>query len=88
MTKLDEARPGTPRLTKPEGAFQGRNDRGSFGYFGPRPPVGDPPHRYHFQIFALDRMLELPHGATRAELLDAMQGNILATGVTVGTFQR
>ena len=88
VTAIDEARPGAPRLTKPEDAFQGRNDRGSLGWFGPRPPEGDPPHHYHFQVIALDTMLDLPHGASRAELIEAMQGHVLATGVTVGTFQR
>ena len=42
------------RLTDPEGVHQGRTSRGTVGYLGPRPPVGDPPHHYHFQVFALD----------------------------------
>ena len=28
-------------------AVQGRNDKGEFGYFGPRPPEGHGVHRYH-----------------------------------------
>ncbi len=88
VTALEEARPATPRLQKPEGALQGRNDRGSLGYFGPRPPVGDPPHAYNFQVFALDIVLALPFGASRAELLAAMAGHVLAQGTVTGTFQR
>lgn len=88
VTSLDEGVPGTPRLEKPEGALQGRNERGSLGYYGPRPPRGDSPHRYHFQVFALDTVLNLPHGASRAELLSAMRGHVLAQGEIVGTFQR
>jgi Raf kinase inhibitor-like YbhB/YbcL family protein len=76
------------RLTDPEGVLQGRTSRGSVGYFGPRPPVGDPPHHYHFQVFALDKMLDVPFGAERDELLAAMQGHVLASGEVVGTYQQ
>ena len=88
VTMLGEAVPGTPRLLKPEGALQGANDRGSTGYFGPRPPVGDPAHPYHIQVFALDTMLDLPHGASRADFLAAIEGHVLASGEIVGTYQR
>lgn len=88
VTMLEEGVPGTPRLQKPEGALQGANDRGAIGYFGPRPPVGDPAHPYHFQVFALDTLLDLPHGASRAEFLDAVRGHVLASGEIVGTYQR
>ena len=68
-------------------ARQGSNSKSERGYFGPRPPVGDPPHRYHFQIFALDTRLELPDGFNRHALLQAMRGHVLAEGELVGTFQ-
>ena len=87
-TALREGVPGQPRLMLPESALQGRNDRGSTGYFGMRPPEGDPAHHYHLQVFALDTELDLPHGASRAELLDAMRGHVLAKGQLVGTYQR
>ena len=77
--------PGTPQLPLPQGAKQGANDRGSTGWFGMRPPAGDPAHNYHFQVFALEKMLDLPHGASRAELLDAMRGHVLLAGEIVGT---
>lgn len=76
------------RPTEPEGILQGANDRGSPGYFGPRPPEGDPPHHYHFQVFALDKPLDLPPGADRNQLLSAMQGHVLAKGELVGTYQQ
>ena len=88
VTSLDEGLPGSPRLLKPEGALQGMNDRGSIGYFGPRPPKGSPPHHYHFQVFALDNVPALLHGASRAEFLAAIQGHVLATGEVMGTYQR
>lgn len=67
---------------------QGANSRSETGYFGPRPPVGGPAHRYHFQIFALDTTLHLPTGFNRRTLLRAMEGHVLAEGVLVGTFAR
>ena len=88
VTSLAEAVPGAPRLQKPEGALQGDNSRGSTGYFGPRPPEGDPAHAYHVQVFALDTMLDLPHGASRAGFLGAIKGHVLASGEVVGTYER
>ncbi|WP_426240336.1 hypothetical protein [Pararhizobium sp. DWP1-1-3] len=45
---------------------QGANSRGSIGYTGPKPPVGDNAHLYHFQVFALDvDTLGLEPGAQR-----------------------
>jgi len=77
-----------PRLLKPEGMLQGANSRGSVGYFGPKPPVGDPPRHYHFQVLALDTVLDLKPGATRDEVLQAAKGHILGVGETVGTYQQ
>jgi len=87
-TELEAAVPGAAALETPDGALQGRNDHGSFGYYGPRPPKEDSAHHYHFQVFALDRQLDLPHGASRAELLDAMKGHVLASDELVGRYSR
>jgi phosphatidylethanolamine-binding protein (PEBP) family uncharacterized protein len=57
---------------------------GAVGYRGPRPPAGDPPHHYHVQVFALDRLLELPAGSNRDEVLAAMKGHVRARGELVG----
>lgn len=67
---------------------QGSNSRSQLGYFGPRPPAGDSPHRYHFQIFALDTQLNLPSGFNRHALLKAMEGHVLAKGTLIGTFAK
>jgi Raf kinase inhibitor-like YbhB/YbcL family protein len=87
-THLPEGLQEQERLLDPEGTLQGRNSRGSVGYYGPRPPVGDPPHHYHFQVFALDTMLDVPPGAERDQLLGAMSGHVLAAGEIVGTYQQ
>ena len=70
------------------GIMQGANQTGKIGYYGPKPPREDPPHNYHFQIFALDTKLNLPSGFNRQALLDAIKGHVVAKGETVGTYQR
>jgi len=87
INELRTGVPGTPKLDGVGGALQGQNSHGSTGYFGPRPPQKDPPHHYHFQVYALDRELSLPFGVQRQPLLDAMKGHVLAYGELVGTFQ-
>jgi hypothetical protein len=69
-------------------SFQGRTSRGSVGYFGPKPPVGDPPHHYHVQVFALDSKLDVPAGADRDQVLAAMQGHVVGAGELVGTYRQ
>lgn len=68
------------------GIMQGMTSHGSVGWSGPRPPKGDRPHRYHFQLLALDRMLDLPLGATHNQLLTAAKGRVVATGELIGTY--
>lgn len=70
----------------PDGIVQGATSRGSVGYFGPRPPVGDAPHHYHFQVFALDRPLDILPGSDRDTLLAAMRGHVIGEGRLVGTY--
>ncbi len=86
VTSLPEGVQAQPRLTQPDGVLQGQTTRGSSGYFGPRPPVGDPPHHYVFQVFALDTLLDVPAGADRERLLAAMKGHVVAQGMLTGTY--
>ncbi len=74
-------------LKEPFRALQGTNDFGEIGYAGPCPPPGKP-HRYFFRVFGLDRMLDLPAGASVADLEKAMQGHVLQKGEAVATFGR
>ncbi|MFQ5815484.1 MAG: YbhB/YbcL family Raf kinase inhibitor-like protein [Candidatus Hydrothermarchaeaceae archaeon] len=66
---------------------QGKNDFGELRYRGPCPPPG-PMHHYRFKVYALDAMLDLPRGATKGQLEEAMEGHILAKGELVGTYKR
>lgn len=79
---------GIPRSeTLPNGAKQGITDFGRPGYGGPCPPAGKP-HRYYFKLYALDTLLNLPPQKTKSELLQAIQGHILAEAQWVGRYQR
>ena len=62
----------------------GLNSWKQTGYGGPCPPSGI--HRYFFRLFALDAELELAAGALKTEVLDAMEGHILADATLLGTF--
>jgi para-nitrobenzyl esterase len=71
----------------PDGAQYGPNVRGpNHAYMGPRTPAG-PKHRYHFQIFALDKTLAPDAFATYESLTAAMKGHVLASGEVVGLGQ-
>lgn len=70
----------------PNGAKQGTNDFGRIGYGGPCPPGGT--HRYYFKVYALDCELKLDAGATKAQLLKAMEGHVLAEGQLMGKYKR
>ncbi len=85
-TSLPEGLPGGAQTPPPLQARQGATTAGTLGYTGPRPPVGDPPHGYHFQLFALDAPLALDPGATREAVLKAMAGHVLAKGELVGRY--
>jgi Raf kinase inhibitor-like YbhB/YbcL family protein len=81
---LEEDVPGQARLAS--GALQGKNDFGDIGYGGPCPP-GGPAHRYQFALYALDQPLDLQAGASKRQVLDAIQGHVLAEGRLTGTYQ-
>lgn len=66
---------------------QGVNDFRKTGYGGPCPPKGKP-HRYFFKLYALDGILNLKPGASKADLETAMSGHILAQGQLIGKYGR
>lgn len=86
-TELPEGLPTAPRLVSPQGMIQGRNDMHGHGWFGPKPPPGHGPHRYHFQLFALDGPLDLDPETPLRVLVDAIKGRTLADGELVALFE-
>ncbi len=81
---------GLPAAVVPDadlgGGIQGRNSWRANGYGGPCPPSGT--HRYFFTLYALDTVLSLDESATKADVLAAMQGHILAEAQLMGTYQQ
>ncbi len=84
VTELPEGVPAQAEL--PNGARHGKNSWGRKDYGGPCPPGGT--HRYFFKFYALDTLLDLKPGASKKELLKAMQGHILAQTELMGKFKR
>jgi len=79
-----QAIPTDPTL--PDGSVQGLNSWGETGYRGPCPPGGL--HRYFFKLYALDNVTGLAAGATKAEVLSAIEGHILFQSELMGTYER
>lgn len=70
----------------PDGSRQGVNGFDKLGYVGPCPP-GHSPHRYRFDLYALNTRLNLPPGASKKQVVKAMNGHILARGTLIGKYQ-
>lgn len=67
----------------------GISDWGENGYGGMAPPAGDPPHHYHFTVYALDApaaTLGLDEKATYAKFRFLIRGHDLASGTLTGLF--
>jgi len=86
---MPPATASVPAGQNPPGAM-GRNSGGKLTYGGPCPPPQFEParHRYFFKLFALDTMLDLKEGASKAEVIAAMKDHIIATATLMGTYQR
>lgn len=86
---LPEALPKDGQLAS--GALQGKIASGGIGYpigyFGPCPPKGSP-HHYRFTLYALDTSLDLAAGASKEQVLQAMEGHVLAQSQLIGIYQR
>ena len=72
-------------IEEPFHAVQLRNDFGKYGYNGPCPPSGK--HRYFFKVYALDAKID-ESVETKKELIERMNGHVIAEGVLVGVYGR
>ena len=66
----------------------GKNAFGNSEWLLPDPPTGHGPHDYVFQLFALDSAVALMPGATRGDLIEAMQGHVIAVALLTATYVR
>ncbi len=85
-TELPEGVPVMAKLA--DGTIQAKGFRGMAGFMGPGAGAAGPYHHYTVELFALDTKLDLGPDATRADVVKAMDGHILAKGVLVGRFHR
>ena len=70
----------------PIGALQGLNDAHKTGYMGPCPPKGTGTHRYIFDVYALDNLLNLPPSSTILDVIKAQKGHVLDHSELTGLF--
>ena len=70
----------------PKDAIYGINDFGKLEYDGPCPPPGV--HRYFFKVYALNRELPLPEGATKEELMNTIEQCKIDSAQLVGLYAR
>ena len=78
----------TPSRNIPDEVMLGTNSFGRIGYGGPCPPPGKA-HRYFFRSYALNTILHhLESGATKQQLLKAMEGHIIEQGHLMGKYKR
>lgn len=74
-----------PEGSVPEGAIEGLTDFGKVGWGGPCPPSGT--HRYFFKLYALDTVLNLPGGASKDQLQQAIEGHFVGEVELVGLYR-
>ncbi len=77
-----------PTAQMPDGTIQGKNQANRVGYLGPGAPAAGPPHHYTWELYALDTKLDLGPDATRADVIKAINGHVLAKALYVGRFKR
>ena len=82
---------GVPAATAelPDGARQSQAGAPAPGYRGPCPPMNvSLVHHYSYELFALDQKMDVPTGASRNDLLKAMDGHIVGHAVLMSVFHR
>ncbi|MFN7972483.1 MAG: YbhB/YbcL family Raf kinase inhibitor-like protein [Acidobacteriota bacterium] len=84
VTEVPEGLDASAELSA--GGKQGNNSWKKPGYGGPCPPKGT--HRYFFKVYALDIEPALASGATKDDLVKAIDGHVVAAGELMGTFTR
>ncbi|HVM76907.1 MAG TPA: YbhB/YbcL family Raf kinase inhibitor-like protein [Candidatus Paceibacterota bacterium] len=70
----------------PPDAVEGRNSAGRIGYMGPCPPSGT--HHYHFQLYALNDVLDIPATSSLEEIQKQIDEHLVAKADLVGLYAR
>ncbi|MFI9345309.1 YbhB/YbcL family Raf kinase inhibitor-like protein [Streptomyces sp. NPDC052773] len=88
VTGIDPDSDGLPAGGTGPGGHPHRNGYGERGWGGPKPPAGDPAHRYFFRLYALPAPVSLPDDATADDVHRVLDREQLASGTLVGLYQR
>lgn len=70
----------------PSETKQGMTDFGRVGWGGPCPPNGT--HRYFFKLYAIDKTLNLPSGATKYQVEKEIRDSIIEKAELMGHYKR
>jgi hypothetical protein len=65
---------------------KGINSLSELGYTAPCPPTGT--HRYFFKLYALDNMLDLKQGASKADVEKNMKNHVLDEAQLIGLYKK
>jgi Raf kinase inhibitor-like YbhB/YbcL family protein len=84
----EAALPSRRADSNPAAQHLGRNSALSASWLPPDPPPGHGPHRYVFQVFALDIVPRFASHPGRGELLDKIKGHVIAKGLLIGIYER
>jgi len=87
VTSLGHSIHSKAEFQGPQGFMQGQNSFGGIGYMAPKPPVGDAPHHYHLEVFALSRTLPIKGGERIDKLVSEMNNRVIAEGELVVSYQ-
>lgn len=71
-----------------EGLCLGRNSFMHARWLPPDPPPGHGPHRYVFQVYAVDSLPDISGHPGKQDLLDILRGHTLAKGCVIGIYER
>jgi Raf kinase inhibitor-like YbhB/YbcL family protein len=83
--KIPTTATGLTEGALPTGAVQGYNAAGYSGWLGPMSTSGRT-HHYHFTLYALNAPLTIGAGLSKAVVMSAMAGHIIATTELVATY--
>lgn len=85
QTDIPEAIPAGAIVESLQNAVQGKG-YGVHRYKGPNPPFGT--HRYKFQVYVLDTVIDLSSDAGKKDLLEQIEDHVLQYGTITGKFTK
>jgi Raf kinase inhibitor-like YbhB/YbcL family protein len=71
-----------------KGVKMGTNTLFKAEYLSPTPPPGHGPHHYHFELLALDKMLDFDKEPTLADIRKEIENHVFAFGILIGVYER